>query len=286
MLQIGVRLHDVNTTKDRAMQTLEARAQTARAEGFSCVHLALSKVMAGLTFDEAAMTEGLAMHVKRVFARNELDVAVLGCYLNLAHPDPGKLKEIQSRYYANIRLAALAGAGTVGTETGAPNADYRYEPACHSREALIAFLRGLEPVVAEAERRGVTLAIEPVWTHIVWNADRALEVIRAMGSRNLRIIFDPVNLLSPENVDDRERVIGEAMDKLCDRIAVVHLKDYIPERGQLKNVAAGTGRMDYSAILAFLKARKPYVQATLENTDDTNAVWSREHIESLYQQVI
>ena len=54
---------------------------------------------------------------------------------------------------------------------------------------------------------------------------------------------------------------------------------------QLKNVAAGTGRMDYSAILAFLKARKPYVQATLENTDDTNAVWAREHMESLYQQV-
>lgn len=284
MLQIGIRLHDVNTTRDRAFQTLEARAKTAREEGFSCVHLALSKVVSGMTFDEAAMTEGLAMHVKRVFARNDLDVAVLGCYLNLAHPDPAKLKEIQSKYYAHIRLAALSGICTVGTETGAPNAAYRYEPACHGRAALTAFLRGLEPVVAEAERRGVTLAIEPVWSHIVWNPDRALEVIRAMGSRNLRIIFDPVNLLSPENVDRRDRVIGEAMDKLCDRIAVVHLKDY---RGaDLKNVAAGTGEMDYSAILSFLKARKPYVQATLENTDDTNAIQAREHIERLYQQVI
>lgn len=284
MLQIGIRLHDVNITRDRAFQTLEARAKTAREEGFSCVHLALSKVVSGMTFDEAAMTEGLAMHVKRVFARNDLDVAVLGCYLNLAHPDPAKLKEIQSKYYAHIRLAALSGICTVGTETGAPNAAYRYEPACHGRAALTAFLRGLEPVLAEAERRGVTLAIEPVWSHIVWNPDRALEVIRAMGSRNLRIIFDPVNLLSPENVDRRDRVIGEAMDKLCDRIAVVHLKDY---RGaDLKNVAAGTGEMDYSAILSFLKARKPYVQATLENTDDTNAIQAREHIERLYQQVI
>ena len=212
MLQIGIRLHDVNTTRDRAFQTLEERAKTAREEGFCCVHLALSKVMPGVTFDEAAMTEGLAMHVKRVFARNELDVAVLGCYLNLAHPDPAKLKEIQSKYYAHIRLAALAGICTVGTETGAPNAAYKYEPACHSREALTAFLRGLAPVVAEAERRGVTLAIEPVFKHIVWNPDRALEVIRAMGSPNLRIIFDPVNLLSPENVDERERVFGEAMD--------------------------------------------------------------------------
>lgn len=282
MLQIGIRLHDVNTTRDRAFQTLEARAKTARAEGFSCVHLALSKVMAGVTFDEAAMTEGLAMHIKRVFADNGLDVAVLGCYLNLAHPDPAKLREIQARYFAHIRVAALSGACMVGTETGAPNAAYRYEPACHDREALTAFLRGLAPVVEAAERWGVTVAIEPVWNHIVWNPDRALEVLRAMGSRNLRIIFDPVNLLSPENVDDRDRVIGKAMDKLCDRIAMVHLKDFVRADGTLRSVAAGTGEMDYSAILAFLKARKPYAMATLENTDDTNAIWSREHIESLY----
>ena len=78
MIQIGIRLHDVNTTKEKAFQTLEHRAKTAREEGFSCVHLALSKVMPGVTFDEAAMTEGLAMHVKRVFAENRLDVAVLG----------------------------------------------------------------------------------------------------------------------------------------------------------------------------------------------------------------
>lgn len=283
MIQIGIRLHDVNTTREEAFQTLEERAKTAREEGFSCVHLALSKVMPGVTFDEAAMTEGLAMHVKRVFAQNELDVAVLGCYLNLAHPDPEKLREIQAQYFAHIRVAALSGACVVGTETGAPNAAYKYEPACHGQEALTAFLRGLEPVVAEAERRGVMVAIEPVWNHIVWNSDRALEVIRAMGSRNLRIIFDPVNLLSPENVNDRARVIGEAMDKLCDRIAVVHLKDFVRGDGSLKSVAAGIGEMDYRAILSFLKVRKPFVMATLENTDDTNAVWAREHIERMYR---
>ncbi len=285
MIQIGVRLHDVNTTKDKALQTLEERVKTAKAEGFRCVHLALAKVISGVTFDEAAMTEGLAMHIKRVFAENDLDLAVLGCYFNLAHPDPVKLREIQAKYYAHIRVAALSGACMVGTETGAPNAAYRYEPACHSREALNSFLRGLEPVVEEAEKRGVTLAIEPVWSHIVWNADRALEVIRAMGSRNLRIIFDPVNLLSLENVDDRDRVIGDAMDKLCDRIAMVHLKDYGREKDGLSNLAAGTGEMDYGAILAFLKARKPWTMATLENTDDTNAVWSRELIEELYNRI-
>ncbi len=283
MLQIGIRLHDVNTTRDSAYQSMEERARTARAEGFSCVHLALHKVISGVTFDDAAMTEGLAMHIKRVFAQNDLDVAVLGCYLNLAHPDPAKLAEIQSRYTANIRVAALSGACMVGTETGAPNAQYRFEPACRTREALDTFIRGLAPVVETAEKYGVTLAIEPVYSHIVYNADRALEVIRTLQSPNLRIIFDPVNLLAPENVERREAVLADAMDKLCDRIAMVHLKDYIRTPGKLISVAAGTGDMDYTEILRFLKARKPYVMATLENTDDTNAIASREHIEHLYK---
>lgn len=285
MIQVGIRLHDVNTTRNEAEQTMEARAKTARAEGFSCVHLALQKVIKDVTFDDAAMTEGLAMHIKRVFAKNDLDIAVLGCYLNLAHPNPEKLAEIQSRYYANIRVASLSGACMVGTETGAPNEAYRYEPACHGKEALDAFVRGLAPVVECAERYGVTLAIEPVWNHIVWNPDRAKEVLKTIQSKNLRIIFDPVNLLSPENVSDRDHVLLDAMDKLCDSIAMVHLKDYIPTGSSLKSVAAGTGQMDYRPILSFLKARKPYVMATLENTDDTNAVASRELIERLYNEI-
>ena len=281
-MQIGIRLHDVNAAEREALQTLECRAEKAREEGFSCVHLALAKCIKGVTFDDAALTEGLAAYVRRVFRHNELDVAVLGCYLNLAHPDEAKLREFQSRYYGNIRVAALAGIGMVGTETGAPNAAYKLDADTHGAAALQTFMRNLEPVVACAEHYGVTMAIEPVWNHIVYNADRALEVIRGIGSRNLRIIFDPVNLLGAENVDRRERVIGDAMDKLCDHIAMVHIKDFRREDGKLVSIAAGTGEMDYTEILRFLKARKPFVQATLENTTNENAVASREMLERLY----
>jgi len=281
-MQIGIRLHDVNAAEREALQTLECRAEKAREEGFSCVHLALAKCIKGVTFDDAALTEGLAAYVRRVFRHNELDVAVLGCYLNLAHPDEAKLREFQSRYYGNIRVAALAGIGMVGTETGAPNAAYKLDADTHGAAALQTFMRNLEPVVACAEHYGVTMAIEPVWNHIVYNADRALEVIRGIGSRNLRIIFDPVNLLGAENVDRREQVIGDAMDKLCDHIAMVHIKDFRREDGKLVSIAAGTGEMDYTEILRFLKARKPFVQATLENTTNENAVASREMLERLY----
>lgn len=285
MIQLGVRLHDVNAGLGPEEQTMEARAAKAGEEGFTCVHLALSKVMKGITFDECALTEGLAAHIRRVFARSGLDIAVLGCYLNLAHPDPDKLRDIQGRYYGHLRAAALMGAGVVGTETGAPNPEYKTDAATHGREALDAFIRGLAPVVERAEHWGVAVAIEPVWKHIVFDADRALQVLGAIRSPNLRIILDPVNLLHPGNAEERERVVGQAMDKLADHIAVVHLKDYVREGDELRAVAAGTGEMDYTGILRFLKARKPYIQATLENTDNSNAAQAREFLQGLYGQV-
>ena len=284
MLQIGIRLHDVNSGLADELQTLESRAAQARKEGFCCVHLAPQKVMKGLTYDPSAMTEGLAAYFKRVFGKNDLDIAVLGCYLNLAHPDKTKLQEIKERYYGNMRVASLCGASMVGTETGAPNAEYKLDRNTHTEEALNIFMHGLEDVVTAAEDYGVTLAIEPVWNHIVYTPARALQVIRSMGSRNLRIIFDPVNLLCMENADNREEVFAEAMDLLGDHIAMVHIKDFIRKDGKLVSVAAGTGEMDYTSILRYLKTRKPYIQVSLENTCNDNAVTSKELIEQIYNE--
>ena len=55
-MQLGIRLHDVNAAAPETLQTLEARAATAREEGFCCVHLALSKCIKNVSFDHAALT--------------------------------------------------------------------------------------------------------------------------------------------------------------------------------------------------------------------------------------
>ena len=264
---------------------MEARATKAREEGFTCVHLAYQKVISGVSFDAAALNEGLACYTGRVFRQNDLDIAVLGCYLNLAHPDRKELEKIKGKYYGHLRVASLAGCSVVGTETGAPNAQYQLDANTHSWEALDTFIRNLADVVECAEHWGVSMAIEPVWNHIVYNADRAVEVLKAIGSPNLRIILDPVNLLCMENAEDREAIFQDAFEKLCDHIAVVHLKDFVRREGKLVSVAAGTGEMNYENILRFVKARKPFIQATLENTTNENAVAAREFIEEVYQKV-
>ena len=279
MLQLGIRLHDMRPG------SLAERAAWARGQGFSCVHLALEKSIPDFKMSPGKLTAGFGKHIRALFAAHDVDVAVLGCYKNLAHPDAQELQRIQDNYIAHLRMAVSLGCSVVGTETGAPNAQYRYEPLCHTEMALQSFLHGLSPVVEAAEKLGVLLAIEPVWNHIVWNPQVARRVIREMASPNLRIIFDPVNLLSMENYMERERVIGEAIECFGEYVEVVHLKDFqITEHG-LTAMAPGTGLMDYKPLLAYLKQEKCGIQATLENTRPDNAVTARKYLEELYAEL-
>ncbi|WP_041914210.1 sugar phosphate isomerase/epimerase family protein [Selenomonas ruminantium] len=279
MLQLGIRLHDMRPG------SLAERAAWARGQGFSCVHLALEKTISGFKLEPGKLTAGFGKHIRDIFASHDVDVAVLGCYKNLAHPDRAELQRIQENYIAHLRMAVSLGCSVVGTETGAPNAEYQYEPQCHTEMALQTFLHGLEPVVEAAEKLGVLLAIEPVWNHIVWNPQVARRVIQEMASPNLRIIFDPVNLLSGENYQDRDRVIGEAIEQFGEYVEVVHLKDFQVQGEKLSAVAPGTGLMDYKPLLAYLKQEKYGIQATLENTIPENAVAARKYLEEIYAEV-
>ena len=277
-MQLGIRLHDV------AGETLEEKLAHARAQGFSCGHVALSKVISQYSVKDSALTPGFAMYLKRLFAKYDLDIAVLGNYLNLAHPDPQKLAAIQKRYLAHIRFASLLGCGVVGTETGAPNPAYQYEPACRSDEALDTFITNLKPVVRYAEQMGVIVAIEPVIRHIVYNPGRARQVLDAIGSPNLQIILDPVNLLDENNAADHRAVIQEAIELLGEEVAVIHLKDFQVQHGKIVSVGAGMGEMDYTGVMQFIKKEKPYIHATLENTRPDNAVAARLFVQKQWEQ--
>ncbi len=286
-MQLGIRLHDIKKAP------LEERLAIAHEQGFKCGHLALAKVnkegiagVPGFPVDNAAMTPGFALYLRKLFEANELDVAVLGCYLNLATPDEAALAKNVERYRPHLRVASLRGAGVVGTETGAVNTEYKFEERNHSEEALEIFIKNVRPVVRYAEQFGVIMAIEPVFKHIVCNPKRARYVLDSIGSPNLQIIFDPVNLLDVSNIDRRDELFDEAMELLGPDIAMVHLKDFkVKEDGSgLDSVACGTGEMgeSYKRILRFIREKKPLAHATLENTVPENAVRTREYIQGIY----
>lgn len=276
-MQFGIRLHD-------AVQVpLEERLPIVKKQGFTCAHVALSKVITENSVADQALTPGYAMYLRRLFEKNELDFAVLGCYLNLAHPDPVELKKIQDKYLAHIRFAAHLGCGVVGTETGAPNAEYKFVPECWSEEALQIFIKGVKPVVKYAEQMGVLLAIEPVVRHIVSTPERARQVLDEIDSPNLRIILDPVNLLDIHNYQEQDDIFERAIRLLGKDVAVLHVKDFVVEDGKLISVPVGQGQCHWNKIMPYMKAQKPFMHGTLEDTRPENAVQALNYIQNLYK---
>ena len=278
-MRLGIRAHD---TKYAPLEELIPNIHNL---GFKCMHIALSKSIKEFKPDICTMTPGLAMYMKELCIENKVDIAVLGCYLNLCNPDAEQHKQIVEKYKAHIRFASVLGCGVVGTETGAVNVEYKYEPANHTEEALNLFIENLKPIVKYAEQFGVIIAIEPVWKHIVCTIERARKVLDAIDSPNLQIIFDPVNVLYTGNIDRQDEIIEQAFDLLRDEITVVHCKDYVVEGDELKSIAAGTGGLNYPLLLKKIKQYKPYVHCTLENTVPENAIATRDFMENLYAQV-
>lgn len=278
-MQLGIRLHDT------VELPLEERLANVNKQGFECGHLALKKVITEYSVENTSLTPGLAMYLKKLFAKNDIDIAVLGCYLNLATPDEDELKKTTETYLANIRFASLLGCGVVGTETGAPNTEYKTVPECRNEESLQIFIKNLRPVVEYAEKMGVIIAIEPVTNHIVYNAKRARQVLDTIASPNLQIILDPVNLIDMENYKNRDAVIAEAIELLGKDTAVVHIKDIVVEGDSLRSVAAGTGIMNYENLIRFMKKDKPFIHATLEDTYPQNAVAARKYIQQIWDRM-
>lgn len=276
-MQFGIRLHDA------VQAPVEERLKIVKEQGFTCAHVALSKVISENSVAPEALTPGYAMYLRRLFDKNELDCAVLGCYLNLATPDAAQLKAAQEKYMANIRFAAHLGAGVVGTETGAPNVEYKFEEACWNEESLQIFIRNLRPVVKYAEQMGVLVAIEPVVRHIVCNPVRARRVLDEIGSPNLRIILDPVNLLEIYNYEKQDEIIDEAIELLGKDVAVLHVKDFAITDGRLVSVPVGQGQCHWDRIMPYMKKEKPYMHATLEDTRPDNAVAALNYISEIYR---
>lgn len=271
-MNIGIRLHDT------APGTLEQRLGFAKAQGFSCAHLALSKVVDGFSMADAParLNVELAEWVKGAFTDNGLECAVLGCYLQLATTDAEALARTQAIYRAHLRFACMMGAGVVGTETPLAQSD---QLNIHDPEALALFLRCVEPLVRCAEEEGAILAIEPVACHIVNTPQRMEQVLDALKSDHVRVILDAVNLLTRDNHADAQAIVDEAIRRFGDRVSVLHMKDYTvdPDAYMTKACACGTGLMGYERLLEF--AGEKQLPMTLENTTPANAEAARLFLE-------
>jgi sugar phosphate isomerase/epimerase len=203
------------------------------------------------------MSPGYARSVKNAFARQGIDIAVLGCYINPVEPDSDKREAQIRRFEEHLRYVRDFGCSIVGTETSYPG----YEK---NMDLLYSFV---ERVLKVAEKTGAIVGIVPVAGHTLSSIEETAALIDTFKSPALGIIYDAVNLIPLGGIDDQKAYFKECLDAFGPKIVACHAKDFRMINGRKKgDFPALTGEMDYKLYLSLINEYKPGVDILLENS--------------------
>jgi L-ribulose-5-phosphate 3-epimerase len=261
-MNIGIRAHDIEVS------SLEELVQVVSEKGLTSVQLALGKSLKNMNTDLGSLSPGFARHIGQAFSQKQIQIAVLGCYINMIHPEPSERRKALERFKEHIRFARDFGCSIVGTETGNVNAKMAYTEDNFKDQPFIDVVESVRELVKEAEKFGVIVGIEGGINHPVYSPKVMKRLLDQVASNNLQVIFDPVNYMTLENYQHQEDVFQEAMNLFGDRIVILHAKDFIIEDNWIKTVPVGKGLLNYQALFELIKGKKPFINILMEATKE------------------
>lgn len=275
-LNLGIRAHDLTA------DTREELGEKIRHYGFTHIQFAIKKSFPDMAPTLTSISSGTASYIGDYLQNLGIKISILGCYVNLASPDPQIRKQEIDSFKHHITLANDYHAAVVGTETGSVGNGYTTKN--YTEEAYQLARDSVIEMVAFAEQFGVTVGIEAGINHPLYTSALARRLINEVRSPNLKIIMDCANLISVDNHQKQEEVVFHALNDLRDDISCFHLKDFVIENNQVKIVPVGTGWMKYDQILSFLKHDKPLMFASLEATTEAYVPTAIEKLAETYRK--
>ncbi|WP_223592560.1 sugar phosphate isomerase/epimerase family protein [Neobacillus bataviensis] len=261
-MNIGIRAHDIENLP------LEELVREISSKGLTSVQLALNKSFPDINTGLGSLSPGMAYHIGKAFRQEDIQIAVLGCYINMIHPDLNERRKALDRFKEHLRFARDFGCSIVGTETGNVNAEIVYTKENFKEEPFLEVVKSVRELVEEAEKFGVIVGIEGGINHPVYSPGMMKRLLESVNSNNLQVIFDPVNYLTIENYQNQEAVIAEAFELFGERIIILHAKDFIIEDNSIMTTTVGEGMLNYDTLFKFIKEKKPFINILLEETKE------------------
>jgi sugar phosphate isomerase/epimerase len=199
------------------------------------------------------LTPSLCEDIRGQLAKRGIIMAAADGTFNMVHPD-------QDRRWANLdRLRQLIGyCDALGTSvvtlcTGSrDDIMWRRHPDNDSPEAMTDLVAVMKAAAQTAEEHGVTLAFEPEVNNVANSAERARQLLDAVGSPSVKVVMDPANIFKAGELPRMQEKLTEAFDLLGGDIALAHAKD-LDHDGEAGHLGAGEGLLDYPLYLSLLQ---------------------------------
>jgi sugar phosphate isomerase/epimerase len=228
----------------------DAVLEAAAGAGFQSVqyNMACSGLSALPEMISAQKAEAVALAANE----NGISIAAVSATYNMIHPDLSIRNAGRRSFAAIAAKARMMGSGLLTVCSGSCDAEdqWRHHPDNAGTEAWSEMLREFGQLVTIAEQHDVRIAVEPELSNVVSSASKASELMRAMQSDRIRIVFDAANLFEIATADERKRIIEDAVEQLGPHIEIAHAKDRRVNGGF---AAAGKGVIDFRHYLAALR---------------------------------
>lgn len=278
-LNLGMRAHDLS------VNNREELADKLNHFGLSHIQLAVKKSFPEFAPSLSDITHGTATYLGDYLRSRGIKISILGAYVNIASFDDNVRNQAIKDYIHHLELARDFGATVVGTETGNVAEHGGHDAQNWTETGYQRIRAAVMQMVEAAETLGVLVGIEPCLNAPLYTWQLAKRLLSEVQSPNLKIILDAANLMSPDNYRDQVKITNQALNALSDDIVAFHLKDFVVENNEIKIVPVGTGLMDYTDLLKFVKYQKPLLPASLEEVKEKDLVTSMAFLHEAYDRV-
>ena len=146
MIQFGMRCHDLCPKME-----MEKLFEEVKANNIHQVQLAFKKSITTYDFSTGHYSAGFGRYIRSLLEKNDIHVAVLGCYINPTNPIESRRQAEVARFIEHLKYAKAMGADMVGTETGRFDPDMKVVGDTRTEAAYKLLLKSLREIVSAAE---------------------------------------------------------------------------------------------------------------------------------------
>jgi len=199
-------------TRSYGGMTNEETAKLMAQQGYKCTELCFVQsdsnywLYNGRGDIDKLNGERLSMIVRRYYMER-ISVEALGCFANCMAEDDDEFKLNIEYFEKYLQLASVVGIKNVSTECG-------FVPDRRGVQAHIyekAYNRLVEFMTIMSEKcfkYGVNICIEPCVLDVIPSAKRMRDFIVQIGSKYLKVLLDPANLIANSSEEDMFRYLA------------------------------------------------------------------------------
>lgn len=264
MMDLGLRAHDIKIFED-----VPHLARELNQLGFKYVQFAPRVSLQETTNSGSNVSFGLANQVKWDLAKYDIQIAVLGCYVNIIDPDQAQRNQALTLFQDYLSKVKTFGGILVGTETGSVDPQFNLTTDNYQSEVIDLAIHQVKKMALTAEKLGSLVGIEPGVNHPLHDLMTTKKMLDQVASPNVKVILDVANLVTRENTDIVS-IIKQAVNLFGQEIYAFHLKDFQMKEDRIQVVPVGEGIADLAGALKLIQQVQPNAYVILDETPQEN----------------